>query len=44
MTYSEIILTIGKSRTVEAFLKAAARERNYTVIIAETGPSFVKFL
>lgn len=38
---SEIILTIGKSRTVEAFLKSAAHHRNYTVIVAETVPSFV---
>jgi hypothetical protein len=38
---SEIILTIGKSSTVEAFLKAAAPYRKYTVIIADTAPSFV---
>jgi translation initiation factor 2B subunit (eIF-2B alpha/beta/delta family) len=38
---SEIILTIGMSKTVEAFLKSAAHYRNYTVIVAETGPSFV---
>ncbi|THG94430.1 hypothetical protein EW026_g7043 [Hermanssonia centrifuga] len=36
----EIILTIGYSKTVEAFLKAAAHSRNYTVIVAETGPSY----
>lgn len=36
---SEIILTLGHSKTVEAFLKAAAHYRNYTVIVAETGPS-----
>jgi len=36
----EIILTIGKSRTVDAFLKSAAHHRNYTVIVAETGPSY----
>lgn len=29
------------SRTVEAFLKSAAHHRNYTVIVAETGPSSV---
>lgn len=28
------------SRTVEAFLKAAAHHRNYTVIVAETAPSY----
>ncbi|KAG9013243.1 GCD complex subunit gcd7 [Tulasnella sp. 427] len=36
----EIILTIGKSRTVEAFLKGAAHYRKFTVIVAETAPSF----
>ena len=36
---SEIILTIGHSKTVEAFLKSAGHYRNYTVIVAETGPS-----
>lgn len=32
-------MTIGHSKTVEAFLKAAAHYRSYTVIVAETGPS-----
>ena len=36
---SEIILTIGQSTTVENFLKAAAHYRNFTAIVAETGPS-----
>ncbi|GAA5932337.1 translation initiation factor eIF2B subunit beta [Sporobolomyces koalae] len=36
----EFILTIGHSRTVEAFLKHAARKRKFTVIVAETAPSF----
>ncbi|KZT09734.1 nagb/rpia/CoA transferase-like protein [Laetiporus sulphureus 93-53] len=36
----EIILTIGHSKTVEAFLKLAGHYRNYTVIVAETGPSY----
>ena len=40
---SEIILTLGESRTVEAFLKSAAHHRNYTVIVAETAPSSVIF-
>lgn len=35
----EFILTIGQSRTVEAFLKAASRKRKFTVIVAETAPS-----
>jgi translation initiation factor eIF-2B subunit beta len=35
----EIILTIGMSRTVLAFLKAAWKDRNFTVIVAETSPS-----
>lgn len=39
--YSEIILTIGKSKTVEAYLKAAAHNRKFTVIVAETCPSCV---
>jgi len=36
----EIILTIGKSSTVAAFLKSAAPYRKYTVIVAETAPSY----
>lgn len=42
--HSEIILTIGHSKTVEAFLKSAAHNRNYTVIVAETGPSYAASL
>ncbi|KAJ9107367.1 hypothetical protein QFC21_000817 [Naganishia friedmannii] len=38
---SEIILTVGYSKTVEAFLKAAFKERNFTVIVAETAPSLL---
>lgn len=37
----EFILTVGKSRTVEAFLKNASRKRKFTVIVAETAPSYV---
>ncbi|KAK7054638.1 GCD complex subunit gcd7 [Paramarasmius palmivorus] len=37
----EIILTLGASKTVESFLKAAAHHRNYTVIVAETAPSLL---
>ncbi|TNY19163.1 translation initiation factor eIF-2B subunit beta [Rhodotorula diobovata] len=36
----EFILTVGHSKTVEAFLKNAARKRKFTVIVAETAPSF----
>ncbi|QRV85832.1 translation initiation factor eIF-2B beta subunit [Ceratobasidium sp. AG-Ba] len=36
----EIVLTIGYSRTVESFLKAAAHEKKFTVIVAETAPSY----
>ena len=36
---SEFIMTIGHSKTVEAFLKNAARKRKFTVICAETAPS-----
>ncbi|KDN34601.1 hypothetical protein RSAG8_12300, partial [Rhizoctonia solani AG-8 WAC10335] len=32
----EIVLTIGYSRTVEAFLKAAAHDKKFTVIVADT--------
>jgi len=38
---SEIILTVGMSRTVEAFLKQAASDRKFTAIVAETGPRYV---
>ncbi|KAI0317580.1 eukaryotic translation initiation factor 2B beta subunit [Amylostereum chailletii] len=36
----EIILTIGKSKTVEMYLKYAAHYYKFTVIVAETGPSY----
>lgn len=36
---SEIIITLGHSRTIEAFLKHAAKDKKFTVIIAETAPS-----
>ncbi|KAF9532152.1 hypothetical protein CPB83DRAFT_847311 [Crepidotus variabilis] len=36
----EIILTLGMSKTVEQFLKSAAHVRNYSVIVAETAPSY----
>lgn len=35
---SELILTLGHSRTVENFLKAAAKERKFEVVIAECAP------
>lgn len=37
---NEIIMTYGKSRTVEEFLKAAARKRKFEVFVVETAPSF----
>jgi translation initiation factor eIF-2B subunit beta len=37
---NEIIMTHGKSATVEAFLKSAARKRHFQVMVAETSPSF----
>ena len=40
-TFSEIILTLGKSQTVAAFLKSATPYQKYTVIVAETAPSSV---
>ncbi|KIM48773.1 hypothetical protein M413DRAFT_437950 [Hebeloma cylindrosporum] len=36
----EIILTLGMSKTIEQFLKTAAHIRNYSVIVAETAPSY----
>jgi len=36
----EIILTLGMSKTVEAFLKSAAHHRKFTAIVAETAPSY----
>lgn len=35
---NEVILTMGKSSTVEAFLKYAARKKKFHVIIAENAP------
>jgi translation initiation factor eIF-2B subunit beta len=35
---NEVILTMGKSQTVEAFLKNAARKRKFHVIIVENEP------
>lgn len=37
---SEVIFTIGYSQTVETFLKAAAKDRKFTVIVAESAPAF----
>lgn len=36
---SEIIMTIGRSKTVEEFLKMAAVKRKFHVLIAESAPS-----
>ncbi|KAL1757236.1 hypothetical protein FB107DRAFT_260255 [Schizophyllum commune] len=36
----EIVLTIGMSHTVEAFLKTASHSRTFTVIVAESAPSY----
>ncbi|RXK36599.1 translation initiation factor eIF-2B subunit beta [Tremella mesenterica] len=38
---SEIILTLGHSKTVEAFLKHAYRDRKFTVVVAESAPSYL---
>lgn len=35
---NEVIMTIGYSRTVEAFLQEAARKRKFHVIVAECAP------
>ncbi|RUS28302.1 translation initiation factor eIF-2B beta subunit [Jimgerdemannia flammicorona] len=37
---NEVIMTIGKSRTVEAFLKKAAHKRKFQVFVAETSPTY----
>nr|KAG5698372.1 hypothetical protein BaRGS_010958 [Batillaria attramentaria] len=37
---NETIMTFGKSQTVEAFLKNAARKRKFQVIVAEAAPYF----
>jgi translation initiation factor eIF-2B subunit beta len=34
-------MTYGGSRTVEEFLKSAARKRRFEVIVAESAPSYV---
>lgn len=36
---SELILTLGHSGTVENFLKRAAKQRNFEVVVAECSPS-----
>lgn len=35
---SELILTLGHSRTVERFLKSAAKQRKFEVVVAECAP------
>ena len=37
---NEVIMTAGKSKTVEAFLKGAARKRKFQVIVVECAPSY----
>ncbi|ORX89536.1 translation initiation factor eIF-2B beta subunit [Basidiobolus meristosporus CBS 931.73] len=37
---NEIIMTCGKSKTVETFLKTAAKKRKFQVIVAETAPLY----
>lgn len=37
---NEVVMTCGHSRTVEAFLKAAARKRKFHVIVSESAPSY----
>lgn len=36
---SELILTLGHSRTVENFLKSAAKQRKFEVVVAECAPA-----
>jgi len=35
---NDVVMTLGKSRTVEAFLKRAAKKRTFEVIVAECSP------
>lgn len=37
---NEIIMTIGYSKTVSAFLKTAAKDRVFQVIVAECAPFY----
>ncbi|KAI8390169.1 hypothetical protein BD560DRAFT_380125 [Blakeslea trispora] len=37
---NEVIMTIGKSRTVQEFLIRAAQKRQFQVLVAETSPSY----
>ncbi|KAJ8040346.1 Translation initiation factor eIF-2B subunit beta [Holothuria leucospilota] len=37
---NEVIMTMGKSRTVEAFLLNAGKSRKFQVIVAESAPSY----
>jgi translation initiation factor eIF-2B subunit beta len=36
----EVIFTLGYSKTVEVFLKAASKDRKFTVIVAECAPDY----
>lgn len=36
---SELILTLGHSRSVENFLKSAAKQRTFEVVVAECAPA-----
>lgn len=36
---SELILTLGHSRSVESFLKSAAKQRKFEVVVAECAPA-----
>ena len=37
---NEIIMTMGYSKTVSSFLKTAARDRTFQVIVAECAPFY----
>ncbi|KAB0797130.1 hypothetical protein PPYR_05134 [Photinus pyralis] len=41
---NEIILTVGKSSTVEKFLKYAAKSRKFQVVVVEAAPRFLGHL
>ena len=37
---NEVVLTIGRDPTVEAFLRAAHKKRQFELVVAETAPSY----
>jgi hypothetical protein len=40
LLWQQVIMTFGRSQTVDAFLKKAAAKRKFNVIVVESAPSF----